>query len=711
MTAPESRNGDPYRDEMVRRVAERAPLGFAVFLTCLALSAFFEMIRFPERRLPMASFAAGFVTLVAIAWTLVRRRPQWSIPILVAFLDVVGAGINVYHAMVGASVAMCIWVLTGLIASSAVILPWGRRSQALACLGTLLVYPIHLELGVADKLSWAAGGTYLLCVTALAVFGASLFARYVRTDLQLSAKLSEREARLQSYFDLSLVGTAIVDSAARCGEVNEELCRTFGYAPAELLGRPWTDLVHPDERAVATALLAQALVGAPDRPGLHCVPRDGASAFATVAVRGLPGPRGSIDHALVLVHDITERRRAEMERERSLAMTEEARREAEQASRAKDAFLATVSHELRAPLTPILAWADMLHEGALGGEQSSAALSAIRRNARAQARLIDDLLDVSRIVSGEWRVALRPVELAPVLCAAIDVVRPVAEAKGVALAATLPREPVIVRADPERFQQVVWNLASNAVKFTPRGGHVAVTLERSDGRARITVRDTGEGISPEFVPHVFEPFRQADGSSTRRHGGLGLGLAIARSLVERHRGTVRADSPVEGLGATFTVELPLLEVAADVAAAEPRTSPDDRDGARAVLRGLHVLVVDDDADSNAVVRALLAARGAEVRTAQSAAEALAIAITWRPDVVVSDIAMPGEDGLALLRELRARRETIGDVPAIALTAQGGNSDRRRLLDAGFKAHVAKPFDPVHLAAVVETAAHAIHPAA
>ncbi|HLY37390.1 MAG TPA: ATP-binding protein [Candidatus Binatia bacterium] len=710
MTPPASTNGDPYRDEMVRRVAQRAPLGFAVFLTCLGISTFFEIVHFPERRLLMSGFAAGFLAIVAVAWIVIRRRPQWSIFVLVATVNLIGAGINVYHALAGASVAMCIWVLTGLIASSAVILPWGRRSQALACLGTLVVYPIHLQSGVADPLTWAAGGTYLLAVASLAVFGAGLFAHYVRSDLQLTATLSEREARLQSYFDLSLVGTAIVDAAGRCGEVNAELCATFGYTAPELLGRPWSDLVHPDERAVATALLAQGLAGAPDRLDLQCMRRDGTAIYATVAVRGLPGARGTIDHALILLHDITERRRAELERERSLTMTDAARRHAEEASRAKDAFLATVSHELRAPLTPILAWADMLHDGALGGEQTVTALRAIKRNARAQARLIDDLLDVSRIVSGEWRVALRPVAVAPVVSAALEVVRPVADAKGVALVSELPADPVMVRADPERLQQVVWNLVSNGVKFTPRGGRVVVTLAESGQAARITVHDTGEGISPEFVPYVFEPFRQADGSSTRRHGGLGLGLAIVRALVERHGGTVRADSAGEGHGATFTVELPLLD-ANGIVAAEPAGEVDDaRTTPRAVLRGLHVLVVDDDPDSNAVVSALLSARGAEVRTAQSAGEALSIAVTWRPDVVVSDVAMPGEDGLALLRELRARRETIGDVPAIALTAHGSKSDRRRLLDAGFQAHVAKPFDPVHLAAVVETTAHAAHPA-
>src|SRR5262245_20295259 len=504
---------DPYEAEVVRRVAARAPLAFAVFLACTFLSAFFEMIRFPERRPWMAGFGLGFVVLVAITWTLVHYRPRWSPWLLVAFVNVVGVALNAYHAIVGAQLAMCIWTLTGLLAASAVILPWGRSWQSLACVGALLSYPLHLATGI-DPLTWAAGGTYLLVVVSLSVFGSSLFARDLRRGLQLTAALSEREARLQTYFDLALVGTAILAPDGTCRELNDELCAMLGYRRDELLGVPWLVLLHPEERDAAAAALAEASA-TPQRREMQCMRKEGDVIDTIVSLRGLPGAGGRVDHLMLLVQDITERKRTE-------ARTEAARRAAEDANRAKDSFLAAVSHELRTPLTPILAWAGTLNEE-LPAEGTRRALAAIQRNAKAQARLIEDLLDVSRIVSGSWRLSLEPLALAPLVHAAVDVLRPAAEEKAVALDVAIASESLIVRGDTERLQQIVWNLVSNAVKFTPRGGRVQVTLARDDASARVTVRDTGEGISPDFLPHVFERFRQADTSSTRRHAGLGLG--------------------------------------------------------------------------------------------------------------------------------------------------------------------------------------------
>jgi PAS domain S-box-containing protein len=527
--------------------------------------------------------------------------------------------------------------------------------------------------------------------------------------VRLTAVLSEREARLQSYFDLSLIGMAVVSADGRCLEVNEELCHMVNVPASTLLSSPWTALIDRDDASAATGLVAQAMAGAPGRMDLRLAGVEGATIHATVAVRGLPGADGTIDHAIVLLHDISERQEIAMERERSLERTEAARLRLEEASRAKDALFATVSHELRTPLTPILAWANLLQTGNLGTTRTARAVSAIRRNAYAQARLVDDLLDMSRIVAGEWQFDFRPVDLAAIARAAIDVVQPAADAKRLLLTASLPDRPVAVRGDTERLQQIVWNLVSNAIKFTPHGGCIAVTVRSEGGTAQLVVEDTGEGIPQEFAAHVFEPFRQADASPARRHAGLGLGLAIVRALVERHEGTVRAESPGRRRGTTFIVELPELAegLPVDEASASGRVEPalGLMNGPRAALRGLKVLVVDDDPDSNAVVKVLLVARGADVRTVLSAAEGLAMADLWRPDVVVSDIAMPGEDGVAFLHALRARRETIGDVPAIALTAYGSTADRRQLLDAGFQAHVAKPFDPVHLAAVVETTAY------
>jgi PAS domain S-box-containing protein len=687
MRASRSPSDARYEAVLARQVATRAPLGLLVFVGCVALSAAFEIARFPARRGWMLGFALAFWVSSAIVWGALRRRPAASIPIVLAFVNVVGVALNVYHAAVGAPVAMCVWTLTGLLGASAVLVPWGPRRQVLASLGTLASYPIHLHAGTADPLTWAAGGTYLLVVAGLSVFASSLLARYLRGDLALTAALSEREARLRSYFDLALVGTAILSPEGVSVEVNDELCRMLGRDRATLVGRPWTDVVHPEERTAAAAMLVRAAGpnGTPERRELRCLRADGAALDAIVSVRGLPGPTGAVDHAMVVVQDITDRKRAEAERER-----------------AKDQFLAAVSHELRTPLTPILAWSELLRDGRLGAEQAQVALAAVQRNARAQALLIDDLLDVSRAVTGEWRLALRPLDIVPVTRAAVDVVRSTAEAKGVALVTTLPAGAVRIAGDPQRLQQIVWNLVSNAVKFTPRGGRVDVELAPVGARARIVVRDTGEGIGAAFVPHVFEWFRQGRIGAPGRQGGLGLGLGIVRALVERHGGTVRCESPGEGAGATFTVELPLL--AADLVAGE-HEPPEVDHPVDVRLRGLRVLVVDDDADSNAVVRALLASCGAEVRTAVSAADALDVVRTWQPDVLVSDIAMPGDDGCALLRKLRARGGPLGRVPAVALTAFTGAADRLRVLEAGFQAHVAKPFAVSELAAVVEDAVH------
>ena len=703
LAAYRQRTRDPYRDQMLRRVIGRTPLGFAVFLGCVALSTLFETLHFPERRGWMTAFATTFVGLVVLARGLLRRRPAWTVPVLLGFVNAVGIALNAYHVIVGASLAACVWVLTGLVASAAVILPWGARNQALACLGALLSYPLHLVAGTADPLTWGAGGTYLVVAASLSVFGASLFARYLRGELELSAALSEREARLRSYFDLSLVGTAILSPDGTCTEVNDELCRMLCYTRAELLGLPWRALVHPGDRAAFATLLRQMLSGsaAPERRDARWMRKNGAAIYAIVSMRGLPGPHGGIDHVMVLVQDITERKLVEAERERYLQRAEAARERAEEASRAKDEFLATVSHELRTPLTPILAWSSMLRTGEIGTEKSTAALAAIEQSARAQAQLIDDLLDVSRIVSGEWRLTLLPVDVAPAIKAAVGVMQPAADAKGVKLEVSLPESRVPVLGDSDRLQQVISNLLSNAVKFTPRGGQVQVSLERLETCARLVVRDTGEGIDPAFLPHVFERFRQADSSATRGHGGLGLGLAIVRTLVALHEGTVHADSLGKGLGAVFTVELPL---AVEVESAIERGAHHHVAAAGTSLGGLHVLVVDDDPGSNAVVSAVLASRGVEVRTAGSTPEALEIAGRWVPDVLVSDIAMPGEDGYALLEKLRARERDLGRIPAIALTAYAGTAERVRVLAAGFEAHLAKPFDPAELTAAVEDAA-------
>jgi signal transduction histidine kinase/CheY-like chemotaxis protein len=369
------------------------------------------------------------------------------------------------------------------------------------------------------------------------------------------------------------------------------------------------------------------------------------------------------------------------------------------ANRARDQFLAIVSHELRTPLAPILTWAALLRHRHFDAAIVDRGLQAIERNAKLQSRIVDDLLDESRIITGKLQLDVRPMALGPVIHAAVDALRPAADAKGVQLAAELDRDAPGVSGDPARLQQVVWNLVANAVKFTKRGGRVDVALSRASDGVRLTVRDDGIGIAPASLPRLFERFWQSDTSSSRVHGGLGLGLAVVRHMVELHGGTVAAASEGEGHGALFTVTLPALSAAARSAAA----ALDDPDVAApaARLRALRLLVVDDDPDTCEVIGAVLAAEGAEVRTCMSSEAALALLDTWVPDVLVSDLAMPGEDGFMLMRAIRARKADAGGrMLAVALTAYSGKEARSQALSAGFQTLVGKPVEPDQLVGVV-----------
>ena len=407
-----------------------------------------------------------------------------------------------------------------------------------------------------------------------------------------------------------------------------------------------------------------------------------------------------------------ELRRRNDERVGLLAAEREARAEAEAANRSKDEFLATLSHELRTPLNAILGWAQLLRMGVLPADEAEQGLQTIERNAKAQAQLVDDLLDLSRIISGKLRVEMRPVDLVSVVEGALDSVRPAAEAKGISVVPVLDAHAGPVAGDGGRLQQVAWNLLSNAIKFTPRGGRVDVWLRSTGADAELTVSDSGTGIRPEFLPHVFDRLRQGDASSTRRHGGLGLGLAIVRHLVELHGGTVSADSRGEGRGSTFTVRLPRTPVPHGEGAAcgspeapEHRSDEAPRAPTRREMRiveGVRVLVVDDEPDAREVIRIGLEQRGATVKTAASVEEALAaLARHGPPDVLLSDIGMPDEDGYALIRKVRQLPESDGGtIPAVALTAYARAEDRDRALAAGFQAHLPKPVEPAKLAEAV-----------
>jgi PAS domain S-box-containing protein len=393
-----------------------------------------------------------------------------------------------------------------------------------------------------------------------------------------------------------------------------------------------------------------------------------------------------------------------LERADLLVSERRAHAEAEEASRIKDDFLATLSHELRTPLNAILGWSHMLLADALSAESQRHAIEVIARNATTQVRLVDEVLDLSRIVRGQLHLDLRPVDVRAVIHRALDTARPAAAAKGLTLDVRLP-EALETIADADRLQQVVWNLLSNAVKFTPAGGRITVTAQRGPASLDIDVRDTGIGITPAFLPHVFERFRQADSSTTRHHGGLGLGLAIVRHIMELHGGTVAAQSGGSGAGSRFTLTLPLRQTVPPSAPDAPETGQlpaHATDGH--LLAGIRVLVVDDDADARDVLEAILAGAGAQVTLASSAGEAMELLSTKAPDLIVSDISMPGQDGYGFIRAVRAMPDPHAGLPAIAVTAYGHPADRATALAAGFDRHVTKPLTPRDLVAAVATLA-------
>jgi signal transduction histidine kinase/DNA-binding response OmpR family regulator len=435
--------------------------------------------------------------------------------------------------------------------------------------------------------------------------------------------------------------------------------------------------------------------------------------FFDFTVRPLRDGLGRPDAILLFAVDLTSQvlaRRAlehsEHQRAQLLELERAARREAELANRSKDEFLATVSHELRTPLNAILGWTTTLRRGV--AKDTDRAVAHIERNARAQARIVDDVLDISRIARGKLRLDVVVTDISRALFGAVESVRVAAEAKGVAVAAQIDDDLGTITADADRIQQVVWNLLSNGVKFTPKGGQVRISAWRLEESVAVSVVDTGQGIATDFLRHIFEPFRQADASTTRRHGGVGLGLAIVKELVAAHGGTIRAESGGVGLGASFTMTLP-TGLVADVSARgrqreEVRAL---REGDLARLDDVRVLVVDDEEDSRALMCDLLSGQGAVVELAASAAEALRTLSAKLPDVLISDIAMPETDGYAFIQGLRALPAKLGGaIPAIALTAYARAEDRQLALNSGFQMHLVKPFDPSELVSHVARLAHA-----
>jgi PAS domain S-box-containing protein len=512
-------------------------------------------------------------------------------------------------------------------------------------------------------------------------------------------------AHMRAVLDGALDAVIGMDATGRVSFWNPSATLMFGWTREEALGRVLSDLIIPPalreahqrglERFVRTgesALLNRRL----ELSGLR---RDGTEFPLELAVTPLREGEYTTFHAFI--RDITDRKRAETDREGLLADAEHARDQAEAASRAKDQFLATLSHELRTPLTSIVGWVYLLRSGQLDSATVKRGLETIERNAMLQAQLVSDILDMSRIMAARFRLTVRPVDLAPLIAAAIDSLMPAARAKGLRVHPVLDPSAGRVLGDPDRLQQVFWNLLSNAIKFTGEGGQVQVRLAAVDGAADVTVEDSGVGIPADFLPHVFELFRQRDSSNTRAHGGLGLGLSVVRHLVELHGGTVRAASAGEGQGATFTVRLPLLKAPEGAPRPAVEALPETATADLPSLEGVNVLVVEGGAPVRDLIADVLRRSGARVETAATAQEGLEALLRLRPDVLLTEIDLPDETGYALLRRVRSLPDDSGGRTAAAtITTRSRVEDRVEALLAGFQIHLDKPVQPTELVAAV-----------
>lgn len=516
---------------------------------------------------------------------------------------------------------------------------------------------------------------------------------------------------------LASIGDGVIacDTAGEVTFMNEVAENLTGWRQEDALGRSLTEIFdivneqtrQPVENPLLRVLGEGRIVGLANHTIL--IARDGVERPIDDSAAPIRNNYGELIGAILVFRDISERKRAEAEREALLRREQRLREQAEEANRLKDIFLSTVSHELRTPLTPILGWARMLRVKNFDEEARRHAVEIIERNAESQKQLIDDLLDVSRIVTGKLFLERRPVDLHQVIESAIETVMSAAEMKGVEIQADLQPGSDLVMGDTHRLRQVFWNLLSNAVKFTPKGGSVRVRAAREGSQLKVTVKDNGQGIPADFLPYVFDRFRQADGASTRMHGGLGLGLAIVRHLTELHGGAVGVASEGENLGAEFMIMLPLMAVRQDIPperdTGELRHGTQAEDGIRSssgadddlTLSGIRVLVVDDERDARELLEVILAGSGAEVFAASSAAEALDLLQQEQPDIIISDIGMPGEDGLSLISKVRQMPAiSLAGLPAIALTAYATSEERHRALKAGFQLHIPKPAEHTEL---------------
>jgi PAS domain S-box-containing protein len=532
--------------------------------------------------------------------------------------------------------------------------------------------------------------------------------------LRTREALRESEEQLRAILSQAAVGIAVAALDGRFLDVNHKFAEILGYTADELLGLTFRELTHPDDEEITAAKVSELVSGvvADIAYEKRYVRKDGSVVWSMTTVTLMKDSAGQPERFIGVIEDITSRKeiendnarlyeaaqKASEERKFLLESERAARTAAERMSDMKDEFLATLSHELRTPLNAIVGWSQVLRKGSLSEVDYLKGLETIERNARMQTRLIEDLLDMSRIASGKLRLEVQPLHPASFIEAAIETVTPAAAAKGIRLEKRLDMSAGLIAGDPERLQQVAWNLLSNAIKFTPKDGRVEVVLERVDSHVEIRVSDTGIGISPEFIPHLFERFRQGDARSTRSYGGLGLGLSIVKNLVELHGGTVSARSPGKDKGTTISLQLPVTAVHR-LAMREGLRTPSGYTAAE--LSGLRILVVDDQADARELIKRVLTDCGAEVVSVSSADDAMAAVQSRKLDLLISDIGMPETDGFELLRRIHALNGTDHSrLPAIALTAFARSEDRIRALRAGFLVHVSKPVDPSELIATV-----------
>jgi PAS domain S-box-containing protein len=589
--------------------------------------------------------------------------------------------------------------------------PWMLMLAALIAMFLARILALTTPYSVRQHL-----GPYIASTISLLLLVALFAIRQVTTAERLSrlaaatsrAERDASEGRYSSLVELS-PDVLFVNADGRIAYANASAVKLFGAKNAEeLIGRSPLDFLSPDCKPLAESRIQRLLNDGENTPvvGEDWIRLDGTTVPVEAISARVPWQDGTAIQ--VILRDISERKRAEEEKSRLLASERTARASAEHASRMKDEFLATLSHELRTPLTAIVGWSHLLIRGKPDAQDLEQGLTTIERNARVQTQLIEDLLDMSRIISGKLRLDIQRVLPVSVIEAAINSVKPAADAKEIRIETILDGHAGPVAADSGRLQQIAWNILSNAIKFTPKGGKVQVILRRVNSHIELTVADTGHGITPDFMPFVFDRFRQADATTTRKSGGLGIGLAIAKQLVELHGGNISARSPGAGQGSTFTVELPLMVVHAHIeptGAAGQAVSVVPAPHQRVALDGVRVLVVDDEPDARELIRKLLEDCKAEVVTAGSAAEAVPLLQSQKLHVLVSDIGMPGVDGYEFLRQVRTMKpENGGKIPAIALTAFARSEDRTRALMAGYQVHVSKPVEPAELIATVASVA-------